>query len=154
MKIQMKIQRALSGAAMTAALAASPSLVLASGVNAALAGINTAEAPRVTQVVDNNVVNTLVNTHLARLAQAKMSGAVDDAMPMPHMQLILKPSAMRSSALRSLISAQHEPTSAKFHQWITPKEFGETFGAEDADINAVESWLTSQGFTVKEGLKN
>lgn len=150
----MKIQHALSAAAMTAALAASPSLVSASGVSAALADINTAEAPRVTQVVDNNVLITLVNTHLARLAQAKMSGAVDNAMPMPHMQLILKPSAMRSSALQSLISAQHEPTSSKFHQWITPQEFGATFGAEDPDINAVESWLTSQGFTVNSVYPN
>jgi subtilase family serine protease len=153
-RTQMKIQQALSGAAMTAALAASPSLVLAAGVNAALAGINTAEAPRVTQAVDNNVVNTLVNTHLARLAQAKISGAVDDAMPMPHMQLILKPSAMRSSALQSLISAQHEPTSTRFHQWITPEQFGGNFGAHDADIHAVESWLTSQGFTVNSVYPN
>jgi subtilase family serine protease len=154
MKIHMKIQHALSCAAMSAALAASPSLVLASGVNVALAGINTVEAPRVTQVIDNNVVNTLVNTHLARLAQAKMNGAVDDAMRMPHMQLILKPSVMRSSALQSLISAQHDPTSTRFHRWITPEEFGGTFGAEDADIHAVESWLTSQGFTVNSVYPN
>jgi subtilase family serine protease len=154
MKIQMKIQHALGAAAMTAALAAPPSLVLASGVNAALAGINTAEAPRVTQAVDNNVVNTLVNTHLTRLGQAKVSGAVDDSMPMPHMQLMLKPSALRSSALQSLISAQHDPTSAGFHQWITPAEFGATFGAGDADILAVESWLKSQGFTVNSVYPN
>ena len=150
----MKILHALSGAAMTAALAASPSLVLASGVGAALAGIDTAEAPRVTRAVDNNVVSTLLNTHLALLAQAKMSGAVDEAKPMPHMQLILKPSVLRSSALQSLISAQHEPTSTKYHQWITPQEFGATFGAEDADIDAVQSWLTSQGFTVNSVYPN
>jgi subtilase family serine protease len=144
----MKIQHALSGMAMATALVALPSLALASAVNAALAGVDTAEAPRVTEVINNNVVSTLTNTHLSRLSQAKASGAVDDSMSMPHMQLILKPSAKRSAALQSLITAQHDPSSSKFHQWITPQEFGENFGVKDADIQAVASWLTSQGFTV------
>jgi subtilase family serine protease len=150
----MKIRYALGGMAITTALVALPPLALAAGADTALTGINTAEAPRVTQVVDNNVVSTLTNTHLARLAQAKLSGAVADSMPMPHMQLILKPSALRSAALQSLIAAQHEPTSGKFHQWITPQQYGDTFGVQDADINAVETWLTSQGFTVNSVYPN
>nr|WP_275577096.1 protease pro-enzyme activation domain-containing protein [Dyella flava] len=116
--------------------------------NAALSGIDTTEAPRVTQTVDNSVVSTLSNTHLSLIAHATLAGAVDDAMPMNHMQLILQRSALRSSALESLITAQHDPSSAKYQQWITPEEFGSTFGVADADINAVKSWLTSQGFTV------
>lgn len=150
----MKIQYALSGVAMTAAFAALPSLVLASGASAALVGVNTAEAPRVTQVVNDNVVSTLTKTHLARLAKAKVTSAVNDSMPMPHMQLILKPSAMRSAALQSLIAAQHDQTSGKYHQWITPQEYGDNFGVKDADINAVESWLASQGFTVNSVYPN
>lgn len=144
----MKIRNALSGAAMTTAFAALPSLVLATGANAALVGINTAEAPRVTQVVNNNVVSMLARTHLARLAQAKLVGAVADSTPMPHMQLILKPSAQRTTALQSLIAAQHDPSSGKYHQWITPQEYGTNFGVKDADIQAVAAWLIAQGFKV------
>lgn len=144
----MKIQHALTGAVISAALVALPSLALASAVNAALAGINTAEAPRVTAVVNANAISAVANTHVARLAKAKVTGAVNDDMPMPHMQLILKPSALRSKALTTLVNAQHNPSSSKFHQWITPAEFGDTFGVADADISTVKSWLTSQGFTV------
>jgi len=144
----MKIRNALSGAAMTTAFAALPSLALAAGANAALVGINTAEAPRVTQVVNNNVVSMLARTHLARLAQTRLVGAVADSTPMPHMQLILKPSAQRTKALDSLIAAQHDPSSGKYHQWITPQEYGANFGVKDADIQAVSAWLAAQGFKV------
>ncbi|MBE1162274.1 S53 family peptidase [Dyella acidiphila] len=133
---------------MTAALAALPSLTLAATVNAALAGINTAEMPRVNQAVNNNLVSTLSHTHVASLAQMKLAGAADDTLQMPHMQLILKPSANRASALKALIAAQHNPSSSKFHQWITPAEFGSNFGITDADVNAVSAWLSAQGFTV------
>src|SRR6202012_37530 len=133
----MKIQYALSGVAIAASLAALPSLTLAATVNAALAGINTAEMPRVTQSVNNNVVSKLSNTHVAALSRMKLASAVDDTLPMPHMQLILKPSASRASALQTLIAAQHDASSPKFHQWITPAEFGSTFGVADADVNAV-----------------
>lgn len=144
----MKTEHVMKGLSIAAAVAMWPSMTLAFASNAALTGINTAEAPRVTQVVDNRVVSTLGNTHLGFLSHATSAGAVDDAMPMNHMQLILQASAMRASALDSLIAAQHDPSSAKFHQWLTPQEFGSTFGVADADIAAVKSWLMSQGFTV------
>jgi subtilase family serine protease len=144
----VKTEHVMIGVSIAAALAALPSIALASASNAALAGIDTTEAPRVTQTVDNSVVSSLSNTHLSIISAAKPTGTVDDAMPMNHMQLILQQSSLRSSALESLITAQHDPSSAKFHQWITPEEFGGTFGVADSDINAVKSWLTSQGFTV------
>jgi subtilase family serine protease len=144
----VKTEHVMMGVSIAAALATLPSIALASTSNAALAGIDTTEAPRVTQTVDNNVVSTLGNTHLSLIARAALTGSVDDAMPMNHMQLILQRSALRSSALETLIAAQHDPSSAKFHQWVTPTEFGDNFGVTDADINAVKSWLTSEGFTV------
>nr|WP_255682836.1 protease pro-enzyme activation domain-containing protein [Dyella sp. 2HG41-7] len=130
------------------AFATLPSITQASSSNPALAGLNTAEAPRVNQAVDNRVVSSLSNTHLAFLSHATAAGNVDDAMPMNHMQLILRRSDQRASAAESLIAQQHDPSSAKFHQWLSPEEVGSTFGVHDADIAAVKSWLTSQGFTV------
>jgi len=76
------------------------------------------------------------------------SVAMADTAAMNHMHLVLKRSALRQSALDALIAAQHDPNSAKFHQWVTPEQFGETFGVLDSDIAAAESWLRSQGFTV------
>jgi subtilase family serine protease len=144
----VKTEHVMIGLSIAAALATLPSIAFASTANPALAGVNTAEAPRVTQAVDSNVVSTLNNTHLSFIARTSPAGAVADSMPMNHMQLILQRSALRSSALDALIAAQHDSSSSKFHQWVTPTEFGDTFGVADADINAVKSWLISQGFTV------
>jgi subtilase family serine protease len=150
----MKIQRTLCGLAIAMALATSSTLAFASNSSAALVGLNTAEAPRVTQTVNFNAVTALANTHVTSLSHAKLVGAVDDSMSMPHMQLILKPSALRTSALQSLVTAQHDPSSSKFHQWITPEEFGSNFGVLPSDINAVTSWLTAQGFKVNNVYPN
>lgn len=144
----MKTEHVMMGISIAAALAVLPSITLASASNPALAGLNTAEAPRVTQTVDNRVVSALSNTHLSILANTAPTGAVADSTPMNHMQLILQRSSSRAAALESLIAAQHDPSSSKFHQWVTPEEFGATFGVADADIAAAKAWLASQGFTV------
>ncbi|KJV36110.1 hypothetical protein VI08_06450 [Luteibacter yeojuensis] len=65
-----------------------------------------------------------------------------------HLQLVLKPSAVRLARLQQLVADQHDPASPRFHQWLTPAEYGKAFGAADADISAVASWLRSQGVTV------
>jgi len=35
-----------------------------------------------------------------------------------------------------------------FHHWLVPQEFGKRFGPADQDIQAVNDWLTSEGFQV------
>jgi len=137
------------GASIAAALAVLPSLGLATDTTtAALAGINTNETPRVTTTIDNRTLTAVANTHLSLVAKAKPMESVADSLPMNHMQLVLKRSTLRANALSKLIADQHDPSSAKFHQWLTPAQFGQTFGVSDADIAAVSSWLKSQGFTV------
>ncbi|MGC1547356.1 MAG: protease pro-enzyme activation domain-containing protein [Rhodanobacter sp.] len=143
----MKTEHVMLGVSIAVALATLPAIALAQA-SPALAGLNTVEAPRVNQTVDNRVVSTLSNTHLSLIGALKPTSSVPDSMPMNHMQLILQRSALRTSALESLSAAQHAPGSAKFHQWVTPTEFGATFGVADADIAAVKSWLVAQGFTV------
>lgn len=120
----------------------------AASQNSALADIHTAEAPRVTQTVDNRVVTTLQRSHLAVVDRTSPTQNVADAAPMNHMHLVLQRSASRQAALDALIAAQHDPASGKFHQWVTPEQFGETFGVTDADVAAASAWLKSQGFTV------
>src|SRR5208282_5891975 len=38
--------------------------------------------------------------------------------------------------------------SPRFHQWLTPEQFGQQFGPADSDLQAVTDWLASQGFQV------
>ena len=34
------------------------------------------------------------------------------------------------------------------YKWLTPAQFGQQFGASDADIQQITSWLQAQGFTI------
>lgn len=144
----MKTEHVMASLSIAAALAVLPSIAPAAATNPALVGLNPIATLRVTQVVDSRTVTTLSNTHLSLLDSLKSTGKVPDSTPMNHMHLILMPGAARAAALDSLAAAQHDPASPKFHQWLTPDEFGEYFGVADADIAAVKSWLMSQGFTV------
>ena len=139
-------------ASIAAAIAADPLTIKAqsavSSQNAAIADLDTAEAPRVTQTISNATLATLAGTHSALLAAAPTTGSVADSAPMNHMQLILQRSAKRTAALEQLIKAQHDPASTKYRRWLTPQQYGDHFGLTEADIKAATSWLVSQGFKV------
>jgi subtilase family serine protease len=145
-------------AAIAAALASAPGMLLAqptvAGSSAVLAGISTAEAPRVTQTVTNSNLLTIPKTHLNFVTQAASSTPLDDTITMQHLQMVLTPSALRTAEMEALSTNQHNPKSAQFHQWLTPQQFGEEFGVVDSDIAAVKSWLTAQGFTVNNVYPN
>jgi subtilase family serine protease len=98
----------------------------------------------------NEAVRTRLhgNTRPEARAAANDRGLVDDAMPLPHMQLQLRRPADREQALMTLIDQLHDPKSPNFHQWLTPTAFGERFGPAAADIAAVTDWLEQKGFTV------
>ena len=113
-----------------------------------LSGIDTSEAPRITQVVDNRVTSALDHTHLALLSTLSPAGKVADDAMLRHLQLVLRPSAKRAAMRQSLIADQHDPESSRFHRWITPQQYGQAFGVAVGDIAAVTAWLVSQGFTV------
>jgi subtilase family serine protease len=143
----MKNGHLMLRASIVAALAAAPALSFAGTANA-LVGINTAEAPRVTQTIDTQALSTLAHTRPSSLSRATPKSLVDDRMQMNHLQLVLQPSALRRAQLEALIEQQHDPKSPRFHQWITPGQYGKTFGVLDSDVTAVTSWLKSQGLTV------
>jgi hypothetical protein len=52
--------------------------------------------------------------------------------------------------LNQLLSAQLDPSSPSYHQWLTPEQFGARFGLSSDDIAKVSAWLTSQGFAITE----
>ena len=69
-------------------------------------------------------------------------------LPMDRMLLVLKRSPEQQTALLKLLDDQQDKTSASYHKWLTPEQFGQHFGPADADIQAVTSWLQSHGFQV------
>lgn len=67
---------------------------------------------------------------------------------MDRMLLVLRRSPEQHSALLKLLDDQQDKSSANYHKWLTPEQFGQQFGPADADIQAVTSWLHVHGFEV------
>jgi fibronectin type 3 domain-containing protein len=87
------------------------------------------------------------NLHPLARADADL-GAVPANLAMTELELVLRRSAAQTAALKQLLSEQQTAGSANFHRWLTPLQFGQRFGASDADLQAVSAWLQAQGFTL------
>jgi len=110
----------------------------------------TARPSRITQQVDNNNTVTLHgNVHPLARPQYDQ-GRADDSLPMLRMQMVLQRGPDQEAALRAFLDQQQAKSSASYHQWLTPQQFGEQYGPSDADIQTVTSWLQSQGFQINE----
>ena len=103
---------------------------------------------RITEAIDEAKLTPLRgNTHpLARPEFGR--GLAPLSLPMERMLLVLKRGADQEAALGALLEQQQDQSSANYHQWLTPEQFGQQFGPSDADIQTVTSWLQSHGFQV------
>src|SRR5579862_2763027 len=103
---------------------------------------------RVTQPVDlHNLVTLRGNVH--PLARPEFDqGVAPDDLPMERMLMVLQRSPDQDAALQQLLDDQQVKSSAQFHQWLAPEQFGRQFGPADSDLQAVTGWLASQGFQV------
>ncbi|MDR3415618.1 MAG: protease pro-enzyme activation domain-containing protein [Nevskia sp.] len=75
-------------------------------------------------------------------------GRVPDALPLEHLQLLLKRPPERELALQRTIEQLHDHRSPDFHRWLDPAELGRRFGLAQQDVDAVVTWLKGQGFAV------
>ncbi len=103
---------------------------------------------RITKSVNESELATLKgNTH--PLAQLQFDrGAAPPTLPMERMLLVLKRSPSQESSLQKLLDDQQDKSSANYHKWLTPDQFGQQFGASDQDIQTITSWLSSHGFQI------
>ena len=63
------------------------------------------------------------------------------------MEIFLAP--RNQAQLDQLLQEQQDPSSPKYHQFLTPDQYDQQFGPTAADVSAITQWLTSEGFTVK-----
>lgn len=104
--------------------------------------------PLVSQPVnESQLVRLKGNTHPLALPRFDVAAAPAD-LPMQRMMLILKRSPDQEADLLKLLDNQQDKSSASYHKWLTPEQFGQEFGPADADIQAVTTWLQSNGFQV------
>ena len=99
----------------------------------------------------NNASAVRLQGTLAPRARADMDrGPVASAMRLDRMTMVFSRTAAQQAELDRLLVAQHDPSSADYHRWLTPEEFGDRFGVTEADVNLVAVWLVAQGFTVDD----
>src|SRR5438105_879289 len=100
-------------------------------------------------VNDLRTVRLRQTTH-PRIRQARDDGRVAADLPINRVILTLNGDPDRQTELEQFLADQQDPSSAHFHQWLTPEEFGERFGASAADIDTVVNWLRSHGLQVTD----
>ncbi len=104
---------------------------------------------RITTPIDEtNLVALPGNVH--PLAQARFDrGAAAASRATGRILLVLQRSAAQQQMLTQYLSDLQDPSSPSFHKWLTPAQYGAAFGITDSDLDAVETWLQSQGFKVE-----
>jgi uncharacterized protein (TIGR03437 family) len=107
-----------------------------------------AQTSRITQPVNNRERTVLPGNVHPKASAANDQGRVTPALEMPYITLTLARSAAQQADLEKLLAAQQTPGSPSYHQWLTPEEFGERFGASDADISTISQWLQTQGLQI------
>jgi hypothetical protein len=104
--------------------------------------------PVITGPIDSGVTVVLPGTKHP-LAQPRFDvGAVDANLKMTRVMLVLSPAKDTASQIQTLLDHQQDRTSADYHRWLTPEEFGQQFGPAPQDILAVKGWLAQQGLQV------
>ena len=98
-------------------------------------------------------VRALPQGRIAWAVASNDLGEADKSVELTHLTVLLKRPDDRQDAFEQLLREQQDPASANFHNWLTPVEIGERFGPGAQDVDAVESWLSSQGLRV-DGISN
>jgi trimeric autotransporter adhesin len=89
----------------------------------------------------------LATRTLSQAADAIDAGAVPSSTPV-EITVNLAASPGRTAALGEFLAGVTQASSPNYHQWLTPQQFADRFGATGDQIAAVTAWVTSQGLTV------
>ena len=117
-----------------------------------LAGMS---VPAASAAVQNRITAQLTSNSAVAIADSvnPRVGPSTDMGPAPAetklaMSIRFNMSAAQEAALDQLLVDQQNPSSPRYHQWLTPAQFAAQFGLSSSDIGKVTAWLTSEGFTV------
>jgi len=103
---------------------------------------------RITGAVQESSRVSLAHTVAPKAARSADLGAAPSSLKLEGMTVRFSMTDAQQAALTQLLSDQQNPSSSRFHQWLTPQQFGAQFGLSADDLSKVSSWLTAQGFTI------
>jgi subtilase family serine protease len=104
--------------------------------------------PLITSAINEASLVTLEGNTRPEANAANDRGRVSDNLVLENLQLQLRRPAEAEQALDKYIDDLQKPNSASYHQWLTAQQYGERYGLNSADLNAISSWLKGHGFTV------
>ncbi len=120
-------------------------VLLAMGLSMAVA----ATRPRLAAIDNASRVRLANSTHRATTLAHDL-GRVDPNLRVERMLLVLGPADDVQPALRTFVESLHDRRSPNYHRWLTPEQFGKSFGPAQSDLNKLAAWLEQQGF---DGIK-
>jgi subtilase family serine protease len=129
-----------------------PRLLLSATVcTAAFAGVGVASAQahaRITTPITGSGFVAIAHSIQPRAKLGTDLGPMAEDTPLHGMSIRFNMTDAQQAALDQLLSDQLNPSSPRYHQWLTPAQYGAQFGMSAADLAKVSAWLTAQGFTI------
>jgi uncharacterized protein (TIGR03437 family) len=107
-----------------------------------------AQTSRIAQPVNNAQRTVLAGNIHPKILTATDQGRVAPSLALHYITLTLSLSTNQQADLQKLLLEQQTPGSPNYHRWLTPEEYGQRFGASDADIAKITQWLQQQGLNV------
>jgi subtilase family serine protease len=111
-----------------------------------------AQTPDVSARVAGPVVDqsrVMLQGNVSAVAQPQYDqGEAPGSNQLNHMRIVLTRSAGQQKTLDRFEQELQDKSSANYHKWLTPQEFGKRFGPAESDIAAIVAWLQSQGLSV------
>jgi subtilase family serine protease len=128
-------------------------LALALNVSVPMPSIHAQTSPaaiqldRVPDHADLTQTVQLAKTLPQWVSSSREIGSLPDSTPVSVEVVIARAPAVQA-AFEQLLEDQQNPNSPRYHQWLTPKQIGEQYGATQHDLDALSAWLTAQGMTL------
>jgi subtilase family serine protease len=114
------------------------------------AGFLGAQAPsrRITAEITRSAMSPLQGSEHPLALPQNDAGRMPGDSRLSGISLYFSRSAAQQADFESLLAAQQDPSSPRYHQWLTPDQFAARFGMAQSDIEQVQSWLQQQGFSI------
>lgn len=122
-------------------------IAVLAAVDAAAQPSATLASPRIVAHIDDSVRVTLPGNASAHAGAEYDLGEAPESARLTSASLLLKRTPAQQADLDRFLTELQNPSSPSYRRWLTPDEFGQLYGPNNADIVALVSWLDSEGLT-------
>jgi trimeric autotransporter adhesin len=112
------------------------------------------DAPRILAAVDASHLTPLLGNVSPRLKSSSDLGVVPSNQNFDHVYLVLSRSTAKEAELTQYLDQLQDKSSANYHRWLTPEQYGQRFGVATSDLKQVKSWLSGYGLVVNSVSKS